>query len=213
MLFKWQRKNLLRPRFNPMNFQAFHKSPSQFFLYFNDPMITSDHLFEPSRPQKLANSKNNSTWRTSEAKKLLEQYLRDGTIPLSGREMGSQEVYRFHPSFAEYPYESFPKRLAKLRSEARTKTRSANSEIDALNQDRAHFPVQAESANGILRWEGSDAEALLKLDVANQLHEKMTPRELYHSREVYQLYKLKKFRGHIHQEVKRGKFIKSYYGK
>ena len=53
------------------------------------------------------------------------------------------------------------------------------------------------NANGLLRWEASEAEEMLKLDVSNQLHERMTPKEVYHSRAVYQQNTLKKFCGHI----------------
>ena len=174
-------------------------------------MTTKDDLFEPSRPRPL-HFKKDSTWRTSKAKKLLQQLLADGTIPLSGREMGSREVYDYAPEFSVFPYEPFPRRLSQLRSEARTKSNEGKSDNDALIQDRAHYPCPTHNTNGVLRWEASEAEEMLKLDISNHLHELMTPMELYHSRAVYQLYNLKKFRGHIHQEIKRRKFIRHYYG-
>ena len=174
-------------------------------------MTTKDDLFEPSRPRP-SHFKKDSTWRSSKAKKLLQQLLADGTIPLSGREMGSREVYDYHPEFSVFPYEPFPGRLSKLRSDARTKSNEGKSDLAALIQDRAQYPCPTHNAAGVLRWEGSEAEAMLKLDVSNHLHEQMTPMELYYSRAMYQLYKLEKFRGHIHQEIKRRKFIRHYYG-
>jgi hypothetical protein len=69
------------------------------------------------------------------------------------------------------------------------------------------------NANGLLRWEASEAEEMLKLDVSNQLHEWMTPKELYHSQAVYQQYTPKKFCGRNYQKVKRRKFIRHYYVK
>ena len=109
--------------------------------------------------------------------------------------MGSREVYDSNPEFSVFPYESFPRRLSQLRSEARTKSNEGKSDHDALIQDRAHFPCPTHNANGVLRWEASEAEEMLKLDVSNHLHERMTPKELYHSRAVYQLYNLKSFEG------------------
>jgi hypothetical protein len=83
-------------------------------------MTTKDHLFEPSRPRPL-HSKKDSTWRTSKAKTLLQQLLPDGTIPLSGREMGSREVYDSNREFSVFPYEPFHRRFSQLRTEARKK--------------------------------------------------------------------------------------------
>ena len=96
------------------------------------------------------------------------------------------------PSPVAYP--SFVPKL--VRKEMKEK-----SDHDALMQDRAHYPCPTHNAKGVLRLEASEAEEMLKLDVSNQLHEWMMPKELYHSQAVYQQNALKKFCGHIYQEV------------
>ena len=124
-------------------------------------MTTKDDLFEPPRPRP-SHSKKDSAWRTSKAKKLLQQLLADGTIPLSGREMGSREVYDSNPEFSAFPFQPFPRRLSKLRSEARTKGDTGKSDLTALIQDRAHYPCPTQNAAGVLRWKGSEAQQMLK---------------------------------------------------
>jgi hypothetical protein len=79
-------------------------------------------------------------------------------------------------------------------------------------QDRLHYPIPTHNAAGVLRWEGSEAEAMMKLDVRRYLDDKTTPEEIFASRAVYTCYGLKKVRGHIHQEIKRLKLNKTRYG-
>lgn len=56
-------------------------------------------------------------------------------------------------------------------------------------------------------WPDSAAEKWLGKDIDDGKHTQMKPRELYQSRVEYQDYMLTIFRGHIHQEVKKRKFI------
>ena len=101
-------------------------------------MTAKDDLFEPSRQRPL-HVKKDSTWRTSKAKKILQQLLADGTIPLSGWEMGSREVFDYAPEFSVFPYELFPRRLSQLCSEACTKSNEGKSDNDVLIQDCAQL--------------------------------------------------------------------------
>jgi len=50
-------------------------------------------------------------WQYSQAKKLLEQDLRNGTIPLDSSVMGPKEVFVQCPEFAEFDYDRFRDRL------------------------------------------------------------------------------------------------------
>ena len=79
-------------------------------------------------------------WGNSRAKRLLQKFLADGTNTLSGREMGSKEVYSFDPEFASFPYKPhFAGRLARLRSEARKRI---------ANNMTGPQPSEAEEKNG-----------------------------------------------------------------
>ena len=152
-------------------------------------------------------------WRSSVVRRLLEQDLLSGAIPLTNAEMPPLEVYNFRPEFAQIPYDSFPRRLKALRVQCGAKLNRSTVDAAAYNNDR-RFDYQATFvALGLPRWDGSDAERLLKIDITNALHEQMAPKELYISRNEYQVFTLKVFRGHIHQEVKRRKFITGFYGR
>ena len=60
------------------------------------------------------------------------------------------------------------------------------------------------------RWEGSEAERLLRLDMDEGKHEAMAPRLLYAERREYREFPLHVFRGHIHQEKRTRKFLRQY---
>ena len=77
----------------------------------------------------------------------------------------------------------------------------ANYDEKALQADRLVYPIKDKDIRGEPRWEGSQAQALLKEDVANKIHENMEPKELRQmaGREAYQQFSLTKFRKHLDQ--------------
>ena len=54
---------------------------------------------------------------------------------------------------------------------------------------------------------------MVKTDMATGVNNLMTPQEMYLSRPSYQMFTKKKFTGHIYQENRRRKFVRSYYGR
>jgi hypothetical protein len=152
-------------------------------------------------------------WRTSAARQLLEDDLLNGTIPLTNAEMMPLAVYRSRPEFAQYPYASFPRRLKTLRDTCSLRLNRRTADAAAYRHDQRFDVRPTQLAYGLPRWEGSEAEQWLKHDITNGLHEQMAPQALYRTRDAYQVFDLARFRGHIHQEVKRRKFITSFYGR
>ena len=150
-------------------------------------------------------------WRDSEAKKFLQQDLISGDIPLDSSTLAPQEVYLQRTAFADFgEYDKFPARLRGLRSQITDKNNRGASDSIALAHDRRIFPKPTHNGRGEPRWEGSDAERLLKLDIDEGKHKTMQPKELHQSRGEFQNYKLKLFREHIYQEEKRCKFLASF---
>jgi hypothetical protein len=127
--------------------------------------------------------------------------------------MGLWEVYESRPEYATYPVDVFTRRLASLRVVARGQNDRRSSDAAASMYDRQLQPSATHNSNGVPRWEGSEAERWLKDDITNALHTQMAPKTLYNTRAEYQLFTLETFRGHIYQEIKRRKFIISYYGR
>ena len=171
-----------------------------------------DHIFGPPAPPRPQPTTSTS-WNNSTAKGLLQRDLATGTIPLSGHVMGSRAVYESRPEYAVYSFDLFTRRLATLRREAKSQNARRAADATALLRDRHLYPPPTHDEHGSLRWEGSAAETLLKADIANDLHKQMQPRELHQTRAEYQVFNADIFRGHIYQEVKRRKFMTSFYGR
>jgi len=150
-------------------------------------------------------------WQNSEAKKLLLQDLRSGLITLDTK-MTPMEVYCQRPEFAEFGgYKNFPSRLRSARQQISSKNDRCVSDSDALAHDRRIYPKAATNYRGEPRWEGSEAERLLRHDMDEGQHEMMTPMMFWESRNEYKdNYTSEVFRQHIYQEAKRRKFLAQY---
>jgi hypothetical protein len=161
------------------------------------------------------NDDNEPDWRHSEAKKLLSQLIARGDIPRDGS-MKPKIVWNAfclpRHEFLFFKYPNFPSRLRSLLKTYNGKVDRAGTDVDALAHDRILFPKATHNHRGEPRWEGSEAERLLKLDVDDQKHKTVKPIELYKSRpEYYEHYPLEIFRNHIYQEVRLRKFVLQYY--
>ena len=151
-------------------------------------------------------------WQKSDAKKLLLQDLRSGEIPLDSESMTPRDAFFQRPEFAEFGgYENFPSRLRSARQHIACKNDRAASDCAALAHDRKIYPKPDNNHRGEPRWEGSEAERLLRNDMDEDKHKQMKPELLYNAREeYYKNYPLKVFREHIYQEEKRRKFLAQY---
>ena len=187
-----------------LNQQAIHEKTSQQSVD-NRQLITATRQEESAMPRK-----KNELWQNSKAKKLLLQDLCMGTIPLDSKTMPPCEVYRQRPEFAEFDgnYKNFPGRLRTARQQIIHKNNCSASDSAALAHDRQIYPKTANNHRGEPRWEGSETEQLLRLDIDASRHKAMSPQQLYQSRkEYYDNYSLSVFRQHIYQEEKRRKFL------
>jgi hypothetical protein len=158
--------------------------------------------------QTMKGKNNGKSWKDSLAKRLLENDLKMGIIPLSSEEMGPREVYIHRPEFSEFPYTNFQSNLRSLRKTIQEKHNSSEYDAAAILHDRQIHPKAVVNRNGKQRWEGSDAEFLLRQDIDNKFHLVMEPNALYNTRHEYKdNFSLTVFRKHIDQEVRRRKFI------
>ena len=173
-----------------------------------------EHIFGPAALPRARSTAPVVTWNKSEARRLLERDLATGAIPVCGREMGTRLVYASRPEYATYTLELFTRRLASMRKTAKGQNARRVNDVAAHAHDLALRPQATHNINGVPRWEGSNAERLLKEDITAGLHTQMAPKMLFKTRvEYYQCFTLEKFRGHIAQEVKLRKFRTSYYGR
>jgi hypothetical protein len=126
--------------------------------------------------------------------------------------MTPRDAYLHRPEFAEFDgYANFPSRLRGARQQIASKNNRASSDSAALAHDRKIYPKAASNHRGEPRWEGSEAERLLRKDMDEGKHNQMRPELLYYTRKDYhENYPLKVFREHIYQEERRRKFLAQY---
>ncbi len=102
-------------------------------------------------------------WENSEAKRILVQDLRDGTIPLTKEEMRPRVVYNLpdRPEFRKWPQRNFTTNLRNLRAAIQRKNETSKFEEEALAKDQKLYPKPANNYQGEPRWEGSDVQHFL----------------------------------------------------
>ena len=151
---------------------------------------------------------NKAAWVSSEARKLIAQDIIDGHIPSFGEPFDTEEVfnrlYAGNAFFDDFPYdkERYKNRIVSLQTTIYTWGHWAKFDDEALMHDLALVgPPPERNIRGQLRWDGSAAQAQLKIDVDNKIDKQFeTPKKFWKSNPVYYLHHdLTVFRKHIDQ--------------
>lgn len=164
-------------------------------------------------PVQMEPPRREAAWKNSNAQKCLQNLVASGEIDmiLTPKQVWDR-VCHPRPEFSEFQYNrNFATRLRAIQQKHVEQCQRAQVSSAALTRDRLLFPAPARNHRGEPRWQGSEAERFLKLDVAEKKHEMMKPRQLYETRaEYYSNYPLEVFRKHIHQEVGLRKLLGQY---
>jgi len=156
--------------------------------------------------------KKKNTWANSEGRKLLRSDIRKGRIPA---DMDWEIAFARRPEFAfgKTPEEAkrlFKTRLQTARTYVHNKLARAAEELRLYRQDRQVYPPSATMNSGEPRWDGSNAQRLLKQDVEEGIHLTMTPAQFYAFRPEYQEFLKRTITDHVQQEESTSKFLKQY---
>ena len=149
-------------------------------------------------------------WKNSEAKKILIKDLLSGDV-YDG--MGPAEVYMTQPEYAHYEYKNFVTNLRNLRAAIRKEKNNAVRNERAYQHDHNLLPSVFDRT--VLQWKDSDCYHILKEDIKNGVLNELSKRELWNSREEYQMYNFTYFYNHVLQEIRSQKeraywsFVKS----
>jgi hypothetical protein len=100
--------------------------------------------------------------------------------------MEPRVVYAQRPEFATFEYTQFRDRLGALRRQIIEKKDRSITDSAALAHDRQIHPDATHNHRGEPRWEGSEAERLLRLDMDEDKHKSMKPKNVFLSRTEYQ---------------------------
>ena len=135
-------------------------------------------------------------WQDSKARKLLYKDIVDGLVD---DHLPPRVVIRMRPEYDEYQ-EYFANYLRTLRMSIKKNKDNAALASRAVQHDRRVMLPFA--SKDYPPWRRSEADVSLKADIADKLHERLKPKELYESRPEYKdVYPLRVFRNHIYQEV------------
>jgi hypothetical protein len=135
------------------------------------------------------------------AKEILKQDFCAGMLPGT---LGPHDVWEMRDEYQAVEYVKFRTNLNKLRKKLESQQSSAASDDAALQRYMGSNPVNMNPTGGMKypRWDLSDAQRLLKEDIAVERHKTMTPQELCMTNLEYQRFPKDVFRKHIHQEVR-----------
>ena len=155
-------------------------------------------------------------WRGSEGKKLLDRDIRKGAAT-RGMSMEAifdmhREVYEQYGKTPEEAFRLFEGRVTRAFASGGRESSRAAVEATALQQDRVTHPRPAMFA-GAPQWAGSEAQRLLKEDVAAGNHEGKTPTEFRSTRPEYQVYSSTFIGNHVKQEIKLRKWNENRPGR
>lgn len=159
-------------------------------------------------PQRRAGWVN---WRTSEARKIILEDLEPGGILDSRHHLSVAEVWEFYRSlegFENVLFSQFEKRLIDHRKQAKNSRDLAARDLAAVEHDRQLLPRDRHNERGELVFDMHPAKLLLREDVKNGVHRRMTPDYMHRStRPEYKLFKGEIFRHRIYQEVRLQKYF------
>ena len=163
-------------------------------------------------PTTMAPKKKKKTWSNSDGRKFLRSDIRNGRIPA---DMDWEVAFLLRPQFAFEKDQTeakrlFKDRLATARKYVQRKLDRAAEELELYRQDRQVIPPKDMMYSGEPRWDGSNAQRLLKQDVAEGIHLTMSPAQFYVFRPEYQLFHKRTITDHIAQEESTEKFLKQY---
>jgi hypothetical protein len=149
-------------------------------------------------------------WIASEAKKIIIADLEEGILDVDAPSAKNawDECYSKMAEFANVPFEQFQKRLADHRIQHQQRLNKATIEESLHERDELMHPRQDRNNRGELVFDLHPAKLLLREDVERGEHERMTPSDLQAKRpDAYKLFKPRKFKERIYQEVKRKKYF------
>jgi hypothetical protein len=158
----------------------------------------------PPKKKKVTNKDGNPmAWHLSLTRDMLYTDVVEGRINTSPP---VKDAHKARPEYMLYIEVKFEEYLQTMLDHVANKMSRAERDSKAVTQFLKINPPKATNHRGEPRWEGSAAEAMLKVDIDKGNYKKGKPIQLWATRPEYRVYLLKTFRDHIHQEVRARKF-------
>ena len=141
-------------------------------------------------------------WEDSWAKEILRLAILNGDIT---DKHTLDEIHLWHPEVQATDRSKLSGRIRSLKDQVHTDKECAIQDDIDLTRDRKMFPIPSHNYRGEPRSEGSQAERILKEEIAKGEHLKEKP-SIFASRQVFQDYPDDVIRDHIYQEIKFQKY-------
>lgn len=147
-------------------------------------------------------TKPSKKWQNSTAKKDLKKALLDPNHVFHS--MTADAIHNSDDKYKQYPL--FPEYLAQMKARVVEEKKQAKDDDRIAEKYNLHFPRSEFNQRGYPHWDTSEAKQWLEVDVANRMHQKMTPKELRAKRpHVYGPFPPKVFSKRVHAEVSKQK--------
>ncbi len=130
----------------------------------NQPLFNTISTTTTSMSYKAKNKKPPPPWRTSEAKETLRLLLQED-VDNFWHDLDPREIYEMSPMFQEYDENRFLANFRSLKQSIQKEKNAVAFDQAGFLHDRQLFPVKEMSCRGYKRWDGSEAQRLLKKDV------------------------------------------------
>jgi hypothetical protein len=166
----------------------------------------------PKSKKRKSTNPVNIDWIHSEAKKVVLADLMDGHLSLDENVVSAETaflVYKAHrqEAFADVGFQQFKLRLKDHRNQVKKLHDASQWEEAAFEHDRLLVePQGTHNHRGEPIFDRSPAQELLRQDVKDRQHDKMSPMDLWYSRPEYLIFALGIFRHRIYQEVRLQKY-------
>jgi len=140
-------------------------------------------------------------WQHSQAKKDLKRALLDPTSPI--HKMTVEEIRKSDDRYTKYP--NFEKYYRDLKEHVEAEKEQVKQDDATAERHMANNPRSHLNKRGYPHWDTHAAKALLGVDVANGMHQKMKPLQLRNARSACTEFPADVFTKRVHREVSKQK--------
>ena len=147
-------------------------------------------------------------WAKSEAKKVLRELLEDETSWVhvnfnQANQAACIEIIRNKdPLFQQYAKTNFYTNFRNLKAGIDAEKLAVQFDRMAFEKEQQRWPINETLANGEKRWQGSEAQKLLRTDFKHLSKKKWKPSQFYNSRLEYRSWSLDSFRNLYYEEMR-----------
>ncbi len=118
--------------------------------------------------------------------------------------MKTEDVWKSHPQFQQYPLEDFKRYNTNMKNLVNAKEMRAAAEDSIFLEDTQHYSPKLITFRGTPFWSNHAANNMLIKDVEDGIGQTMMPMQLWESRVEYQAFPYDYFCKHVYEVKQKG---------